>query len=76
MDVTVTIPDRLAAAVQAAAAARGDKDAQTWVARAVREALDAQAYRRVEEAQQAAYQSALDAARRQAQADLGAISAK
>jgi hypothetical protein len=75
VDVTITIPDRLAPALRAAATANKDADAAAFCARAVREALAGQAQQRVDTAQQDAYRIALEAARAQVATDLGAISA-
>ncbi len=75
MRITLDVPDRLGPALQAAATARGDANAQAFCARAIRDALEGTAQQQVEQAKQADYRAALAAAQAQVAADLKAISA-
>jgi hypothetical protein len=76
VDITISIPNRLVPALQAAADANKDPSAAAFCARAVRTALEGQARQQVDRDKQAAYRIALEAAQAQVTNDLGAITAQ
>ncbi len=75
MKITLDVPDALGPALQAAATARGDQNAQAFCARAIREALEGTAQTQVETQKQQDYRAALAAAQAALAAQLKAISA-